>query len=221
MTPARYRKLRRVLDRRQPDLTLLTENVHKSHNISAILRTADAVGIYEAHAISEGGEFPRHHMASAGSRKWVEICTHRDLGSALRHLRSAGHQILAAHFSDTSVDFREIDYTGPTAILLGSELWGVSREAAESADRHIVIPMQGMVASLNVSVATALILYEAQRQREAAGLYDETRLDPELYRQKLFEWCYPEVAEQLRKDGRPYPELDADGYLPPGGDTSA
>lgn len=220
MTPARYRKLRRVLDRRQPDLTLLTENVHKSHNISAILRTADAVGIYEAHAISEGGEVPRHHMASAGSRKWVEIRAHRDLGSALRHLRSAGHQILAAHFSDTAVDFRDIDYTGPTAILLGSELWGVSREAADSADQHIVIPMEGMVGSLNVSVATALILYEAQRQRQAAGLYEQSRLDPELHRQKLFEWCYPEVAVQLRREGRPYPELDEEGYLPAGSDSA-
>lgn len=221
MTPARYRKLRRVLDRRQPDLTLLTENVHKSHNISAILRTADAVGIYEAHAISEGGEVPRHHMSSAGSRKWVEVRAHRDLASALRHLRSTGHQILAAHFSDNSVDFREVDYTVPTAILFGSELWGVSDRAADEADRHIVIPMEGMVASLNVSVATALILYEAQRQRQAAGLYDECRLDPALYRRKLFEWCYPEVADQLRRDGRPYPELDENGYLPAGGAASS
>ena len=155
-------------------------------------------------------------MASAGSRKWVEIRAHRDLASALRHLRGSGHQVLAAHFSDTAVDFREVDYTRPTAILLGSELWGVSTGAAEGSDQHIVIPMEGMVASLNVSVATALILYEAQRQRQEAGLYGERRLSPDVYERKLFEWCYPEVAVQLRRDGRPYPELDEDGYLPAG-----
>ncbi len=213
MTPERFRKLANVLDRRQPDLTLLTENVHKTHNLSAILRTADAVGLYEIHAISPGGEVHRHHMVSGGSRKWVRVRVHSDLEVACQTLRRRGHQLLAAHFSATQVDYRSVDYTVPTAVILGSELYGVSNTAARTADRHIFIPMQGMVASLNVSVAAALILFEAQRQREAVGMYQGPRLDPDTYRQTLFEWAYPEVAEICRRQGRPYPALGPQGDI--------
>jgi tRNA (guanosine-2'-O-)-methyltransferase len=85
--------------------------------------------------------------------------------------------------------------------------------AAALADEHVVIPMRGMVDSLNVSVANALILYEAARQREAAGLYDYSRLDPDEYAYTLFEWCYPDIARRCREQRVPYPKLDSDGYF--------
>lgn len=214
MTPERFRKLKGVLDRRQPDLTVLTENVHKPHNLSAILRSCDAAGVFEAHAVAGGETLTAHHMSAAGSTKWVPFRSHSDLASAVAALRGSGHRLVAAHFSDEAVDFRGIDYTQPTAVVLGSELVGVSVEAAAAVDSHLVIPMHGMVASLNVSVAAALILYEAERQRETAGLYSAgARLEPGLYRRRLFEWAYPEIAETCRQRGEPYPELDEDGYL--------
>lgn len=213
MTPERFAKLKAVLDRRQPDLTVLAEDVHKSHNISAILRTCDAVGIAELHAVSPGGEFARHRMISGGSRKWVRTRQHVDISSAIDHLHSFNYQIVAAHFSADAEDYRSLDFTRPTALLLGAELMGVSDEAAALADRRLFVPMRGLVESLNVSVAAAVILYEAARQREAAGLYDRCRLDPVTYREILFEWCYPAAARHCRTKGIAYPELDTGGFM--------
>lgn len=213
MTPERFARIKAVLARRQPDLTVLMENVHKPHNLSAILRSCDAVGVLEAHAVAETPEVAKHHQTAGGSSRWLRIRSHADIRSAVATLRNRGMQVLAAHFSPRAVDFREVDYTRPSAILLGAELTGVSADAARLADGHVLIPMLGHVASLNVSVAAAVILYEAQRQRAAAGLYERCRLATADYQQLLFEWCYPEVAALCRRQNRPYPGLDEQGYL--------
>ena len=115
--------------------------------------------------------------------------------------------MLAAHLSQGAVDYREADYTRPVALLMGAELYGVSEDGLEAADQHVVIPMRGLVQSLTVSVATALLLFEAQRQRTAAGLYDALRLPPQQFHERLFEWGDPREAAVLRRSGRPYPAL--------------
>jgi len=211
VTPERYRRLRAVLDKRQPDLTVLMENVHKPHNFSAILRTADAVGVFEAHAVNPTGGVPTFHDTSGGSEKWVYLRVHPNIEEAIAHLKERGFIVYAANLSDRALDYREVDYTRPSAVLLGAEKWGVSARAAELADADVIIPMMGMVQSLNVSVAAAVILFEAQRQRFEAGFYDRPRLDPETYRRTLFEWAYPREAEVYRRQGLPYPELDDGG----------
>ncbi|EHB9087072.1 tRNA (guanosine(18)-2'-O)-methyltransferase TrmH, partial [Salmonella enterica subsp. enterica serovar Enteritidis] len=163
MNPKRYARICEMLARRQPDLTVCMEQVHKPHNVSAIIRTADAVGVHEVHAIWPGSRMRTMASAAAGSNSWVQVKTHRTIGDAVAHLKGRGMQILATHLSDKAVDFREIDYTRPTCILMGQEKTGITQEALDLADRDIIIPMIGMVQSLNVSVASALILYEAQR----------------------------------------------------------
>lgn len=214
MNPARFARLKAVLARRQPDLTVLMERVHKPHNLSAVLRSCDAVGVLEAHAVpAEDERLQPHAAVSAGAAKWVPLTVHDDTPAAVRHLRGRGFQLLAAHPADDAVDYREIDMTRPTCIVVGAELSGISETALELADHHVVLPMEGMVRSLNVSVAGALVLYEAQRQRQAAGLYDTIRLDDEAYRRRLFEWAYPKLARACRLEGRPYPALADDGRL--------
>ncbi len=213
MTPERFQKLKEVLARRQPDLTVLAADVHKPHNISAIVRTCDAVGIHDVHAVSPSGEFRHHRMASGGSRHWVGLTLHETLTGAISTLRGSGWHLVAAHPDDAARDFREIDYTRKTAIVLGSELEGLKQEAIDAADETIKVPMAGMVESLNVSVAAALILYEAQRQRNDANMYDASRLDTETFERTLFEWAYPEIAERLQRLGQAYPALSEDGEL--------
>lgn len=213
VTPDRFQRLCATLDRRQPDLTVLLDNVHKAHNLSAILRTCDATGVLEAHAVTDRISLRAHHDVSSGSGKWVNIRTHPDLDTAVQTLRAQGMQLLAAHLSEDAVDFRSIDYTRPTAIVLGAELEGVSAQALACADRHVVVPMYGLVASLNVSVAAAVILFEAQRQRHNAGLYEHRRLDEAIYERLLFEWAYPELAAFYRRKGVSYPRLSADGEV--------
>ena len=214
MRPERFRRLAQVLARRQPDLTILMEKVNKSHNFSAILRNCDAVGVLEVHAVPPSSGLELHHATSAGTRKWIRVRHHATVEAAVTHLREAGFHVLAAHPSEGAHDYRDVDLTRPTAIMMGAELHGVSEEGLALAHAHVALPMMGMVHSLNVSVATALLLYEAMRQRQAAGMYDDgPRLGRDAYRRTLFEWAYPLLADRYRREGRAYPELDEDGTI--------
>lgn len=213
-TRRRLERIRAVLDRRQPDLTVVLEGVHKPHNFSAVLRSCDSVGVFEAHAVTPAGAKPELNEAvTSGTGKWLRARWHPAIGPVLDELRGRGFQLLAAHPGEGAIDFRAADYTRPTAILLGQERDGLTAGALACADLRVAIPMAGMAASLNVSVAAALILFEAQRQRAAAGLYERRRLDDATYRRMLFEWAFPVLAERCRRHGVAYPEVAEDGSL--------
>ncbi len=204
-----------MLATRQPDLTVCLEQVHKPHNVSAIIRTADAVGVHQVHAVWPTTRMRTLVSSAAGSNSWVSVKTHRTIGDAVGHLKTQGMQILATNLSARAVDFREVDYTRPTCVLLGQEKTGITEEALALADQDIVIPMIGMVQSLNVSVASALILYEAQRQRQNAGLYrrDNSMLDEEEQQRLLFEGGYPVLANVAKRKGLPRPQIDEQGQV--------
>lgn len=212
MTPERFERLKSILARRQRDLTVLMDRVHKPHNFAAVLRTCDAVGVRRAHIVPSPDYRARHRTAMGASR-YVPVVRHASLAAAMDHLRGEGMQVLAAHPDDHAVDFRSVDYTRPTALLLGTELEGLTVEALDAADRLVVVPMEGAVASLNVSVAAAVVLYEAQRQRAAIGRYDAPLADTDETRRTLFEWSYPRIADLCRRRGVPYPPLDGEGAI--------
>ena len=211
MNPDRFERIKRVLARRQPDLTVLMEHVNKTHNLSAIVRNGDAVGVLEVHAVypEKGPDVSPH--ASAGTSKWIEIRRHPSVEASVRHLRDNGFLLLAAHPSAEATDYREVDYTRKVAVMVGAELDGLSPKGLALADEAVAIPMAGMVRSLNVSVATALILFEAFRQREAAGMYEASRLSPDRFEKVLFEWCHPELADFFERNDLPYPPLSDEG----------
>lgn len=212
MSPERYTRIREMLARRQTDLTVCMEMVHKPHNVSAVVRSCDAVGIHRVHAVWD--EKTRLMNGTAmGSQIWVKADTHSSIGDAVSELKQQNMQVLVTNLCDTSVDFREIDYTKPTAILLGQEKDGATQEAIDLADQSIVIPMNGMVQSLNVSVAAAIVLYEAQRQREAAGMYDKQTLPESECQRILFEGGHPVLCKQAKRKGLPYPRIDEDGQI--------
>ena len=213
MTPERWQRINELLDKRQPDLTICMEEVHKTHNLSAIIRTADAVGIHNIHAIYTKSTRWLSGGRASGSQKWVKITEQANINSAIEDCRKQGMQIIATHLSDKTKDFREIDYTQPTAIILGQEHQGISDEALAMADEHISVPMYGMVESLNVSVAGALIMYEAQRQRLLAGMYDQPRLSDKSRQQIQFEGGHPIYAELCIRTHTPYPKLDTQGQI--------
>ncbi len=214
MTQRRYRRVQEVLRFRQPDLTLLAEDVHKPHNLSAMLRTADAVGVDRVHATHPTGGLPTFSATSASAERWVELVVHPSLDAALAAVRAQGMKVYAAHFAADAVDFREVDYTVPTCVLFGNERDGVSPAAAAAADARIVIPMLGMVPSLNVSVASALVMFEAQRQRRAAGAYGAPRLTAAERDARAVAWLFPREAARLRAAGLPLPSLTPEGELP-------
>lgn len=213
MTPRRYATLRAILDRRQADLTVLMDNVNKLHNVSAVMRTCDAVGIGTLHAVSNKQRFRASPSSSGGTRRYVDVVTHPSYDDAFATLRDQGLRIYAADLTPEAVDFRSVDFTQPTAILLGAEKYGVSDESTERVDGVITIPIVGAVESLNVSVAAAVILFEAQRQRQEAGLYDRVQLDEPIRQRLLFEWGYRRLATTYQKKGWPYPRIGEEGQL--------
>ncbi len=214
MTPERLKRITNMLKHRQPDLTVCMEQVHKPHNLAAVVRTCDAVGVNNVHAVWSTRHTKVSGSTATGSQNWVKVHSHDDIQAAVKELKAQGMQILATNLSDKAVDFREIDYTKPTAILMGQEKFGISEEALALADQDIIIPMVGMVQSLNVSVATATILYEAQRQRENAGMYaGECQLPAEEQHRILFEGGHPIYAQACRRKGLAYPPLDEEGQI--------
>ena len=213
MTPERLERINTMLDKRQPDLTVCMEGVHKTHNLAAVVRTCDAIGVSDVHAVWKSEETEVRGGSAAGSQNWIDVHNHFKTIDAINALKAQGMQILVTNLSDTAVDFREIDYTKPTAIILGQEKFGASKTALELADQDIVIPMVGMVQSLNVSVACSVVLYEAQRQRQIAGMYDLPRLSAERRQRTLFEGGHPIFAEACQRKGLPYPEINDEGQI--------
>ena len=212
MSPERYARIRDFLSLRQPSLTLCLEQLHKPHNVSAIVRSCDAVGVYEVHAVWDKKPDIRKSTAM-GSENWVYTKEHLCIGDAVSHLKTQKMQVLITNLSENAVDFRDIDYNLPTAIILGQEKHGATQEAIAAADQDIIIPMVGMVQSLNVSVAAALILYEAQRQRQLAGMYNIQQLTEKACQKMLFEGGFPKLREVCDRKGLPYPHIDTNGHI--------
>ena len=214
MTPQRFEKIKKVLAKRQPDITIVLDKVHKPHNLAAIIRSCDAVGVGDIIGISSNKKKININLKSAsGSNNWIKFQIHESIKTLPKILKEKNMKIFIANNSDKSTDFRNVNFTEPCAIILGSELSGVSDEATSFSNQEIMIPMYGMVESLNVSVASAIILYEIQRQRKEAGLYNHLRLTNNEYKQLLFEFSYPEVAKIYKNKGKKYPPLDSDGHI--------
>ncbi|MFL0799379.1 MAG: tRNA (guanosine(18)-2'-O)-methyltransferase TrmH [Agarilytica sp.] len=213
MTPERFNRISTVLRKRQPDLTVITDEVHKPRNLAAIVRNCDAVGIDEVHAVVPATGFQIYSGTSASAEKWVDVNYYEDVNAPIRNLKAKGFQLVTANLSADALDYRSIDYTQPTALLMGAEVKGVSADAAKAADHQVVLPMLGMVESYNVSVASALILAEAQTQREKAGLYERNRLPKARYDLLFFRWAHPVLAKFCDDNDIPYPPVREDGEV--------
>ena len=186
-TPERKQRMREVLEHRQPDLTLVLANIHDPHNVSAIYRSCDAFGVQAVHLYYTNTAFPvLSGKSSASARKWVESVRHADAESLRAGL--AGMQILATMCAPSAKPLREWDFTRPTAIIMGNEHSGVDESLLPLASGQLYIPMHGMIQSFNVSVAAAIILAEAARQREDAGMYATPRFAADELDAKLSNW---------------------------------
>ncbi|MCB2205913.1 RNA methyltransferase [bacterium] len=193
ITERRKKRLESVLRRRQTGLTIVIENVWDPHNVSAILRSADAVGIrtvYLLYTIEKAPNLKRHgKQSSASAKKWLNFRVFDDTEKCFEALREEGFRIYASHLTKHAIGLHDIDFSQKTAIILGNEHRGVSEEACALSDGVYFIPMMGMVESLNVSVAAAVSLYEALRQRNEAGLYDAPQLGEHGVQETLIEWA--------------------------------
>ena len=175
----RSEKIYACVSRRQPSLSIVLENVHDPHNVSAVLRSCDAVGVMDVHLVYHSGQsFPElGEKSSASARKWVLTHKHSSIDECYEYLRKQGKKILTTGMSNEARSLYAIDFTEPIAIVFGNEHTGVSEEAILKADGNMLIPQVGMIQSLNISVACAVTLYEAFRQRSLNGMYDSIQMD--------------------------------------------
>ncbi len=183
-TDRRLAKIERVLRHRQPDLTVVMENIHDPHNVSAMLRSCDAAGVMEVQLVYTDEEFPEiGKKSSASAKKWIERRKFESTAACYAKLRKEGFLVYATRVDERARLLYEFDLSQRIAFVFGNEHRGVSEEAAEKADETVKVPMFGMIESLNVSVACAVILFETVRQRLAAGHYANAKLpDTELKR---------------------------------------
>lgn len=194
MTPQRKERLLAVLSKRQNDITVVLENVFDPHNISAVMRTCDAVGIQDIFILNT--KIPRHKKwgakSSSSAAKWLTIHQYTDAEECFTELRKRYAKILTTHLSSDAVSLHEIDFTESIALVFGNEHAGVSDEIRAMADGNFIIPQVGIIQSLNISVACAVTLYEAMRQKKIAGHFVQQKLKGEVLDNLLQEWGFNE-----------------------------
>jgi len=189
----RIDRIDNILLHRQPNFQLFLDNVHNSQNLSAILRSCDGAGVLDLYySNSENRDLRIHKTITQGAHHWVNRTrvSSEERCDFLKEKQKEGFQVVVTHVADDAVLFREVNYTKPTVIVMGNEADGVSEELIVLADQEVIIPMMGMVQSLNVSVAAALLLYEAQRQLENAGRYNSPQLSKEQREKIRNDWLY-------------------------------
>ncbi|HEX5024182.1 MAG TPA: RNA methyltransferase [Agriterribacter sp.] len=192
MTPERRDRLLQVLNKRQNNLAVVLENVFDPHNISAVMRSCDAVGIQDVYVLNS--KIPRHKKwgakSSSSAAKWLTIHQFDDPKSCFDEIRQKYQTILTTHLSADAVDIYGVDFTQSLALVFGNEHSGVSEEIREMADGNFLIPQVGIIKSLNISVACAVTIYEAYRQKKLAGHYDQRNLPESRFNQLLGEWGF-------------------------------
>ncbi len=205
MTPERSEKLLKVLSKRQANLTVVLENVQDPHNASAVMRTCDAVGIQEVYILTT--KIPRHkkwgYRSSSSALKWLTIHEFDHLEECVAALRKKFSTILTTHLSSDAVNLHDINFTESIALVFGNEHAGVTEEFRALADGNFIIPQMGIIQSLNISVACAVSIYEAMRQKMNAGHYNQASLPKEQMDTLLTQWGFeteePEVYKVFKE----------------------
>lgn len=194
MTPERYQRLTDVLHKRQADLTVVLENVFDPHNISAVMRTCDAVGIQDIFILNT--KIPPHKKwgakSSSSAARWLSIHQFTDAAECFNALRQQYKKVYTTHLSTDTIGLHALNLTEPVALVFGNEHSGVSDEIIAMADGNFIIPQVGIIKSLNISVACAVTLYEAFRQKTIAGHYDNVKLEGDKLQGLRNEWGFLE-----------------------------
>lgn len=194
MTTQRYNRLTSVLNHRQPDLTVVLENVFDPHNVSAAMRTCDAVGIQDVYILNN--RIPPHkkwgYRSSSTAAEWLTVHQFTDAESCFNEIRRKYKKIYTSFLGDKSSALYEMNLTESIALVFGNETFGISDDIRKYSDGDFIIPQVGIIKSLNISVACAVTLYEAFRQKNEKGHYETSRLPEKEIQSLKQKWRLPE-----------------------------
>lgn len=166
LTPERLATIDRVVKGRTYNAVLVLEDIYDRGNASAVFRSAEAMGYGQVHMIELGEKVKESQRTTAGADKWLEIKRWKSTHACVEELKAQGKQIIVTHLDSTSVPIDAIDFSKPTALVLGNEKTGVSPEMIKAADHRVILPMKGFVQSFNISVAGALSCWHMMKDRE-------------------------------------------------------
>lgn len=169
--------IRDVVSKRQLDLCVVLENVHDDHNIGAVLRTCDAIGIQELYILNTEEQVKKRFVkvgkrTSAGTRKYLSVQYFNDPKACFSHIKSKYDRILGTGLGEKSVSLYSLDLTSSAAFVFGNEKTGITPATQSFIEENFIIPMNGFAQSLNISVACAISLYECYRQRNEKAMYE-------------------------------------------------
>lgn len=190
MNDTRYNKLQFALEKRQPDLTVVLENVFDPHNVAAVMRTCDSVGIKEIFVIQT--QVPTYknwgRKSSSGAIKWLQVHYFDTVAECLQEVKKRYDKVYTTHLAENSKSLYQLNLTERVALVFGNERSGCSNEMIKFADGNFIIPQVGIIESLNISVACAISIYEAFRQKTAAGHYENPKIHGEEKVELLRHW---------------------------------
>jgi tRNA (guanosine-2'-O-)-methyltransferase len=167
--PKRLIRAEAVLAARRRGIAIVLEDTHDPHNVSAVLRTCEALGVQDVHIVSESGE-PMHvnKDVAIGAHRWLTLHRHDGAETALRALRDLGYRVFVSQLTPDAVPLPELPRDARAAYVFGNEHAGISPAWTEHADARFVIPTSGFTGSLNLSVAAALTVYDRLLARSSA-----------------------------------------------------
>ncbi len=195
-TPDRRARVRAMLRRRLGSIVVAAEAIHRRHNTSAILRSAEAFGVHEVHLVTAG--FKPSRGAARGAERWLDIHPHPTVDACIDELKGRGFAVWVADLDPEALAPAAVPLDRPLAVLFGAELTGVSPAARARADGVVSVPMHGLTESLNVAAAAAVTLHVLTERRRAL-LPEGQPGDLPVERQEAFFQAWLEREEAMRR----------------------
>jgi tRNA (guanosine-2'-O-)-methyltransferase len=212
MTERRMQRIEAVVAGRTRTVVPVVEGLVNTGNVSAVMRSAEALGYQQMHVVTTGGKYKTSERTSQGADKWLDVGRWDGPEACAEHLHKAGYRIVATHLDETAVPIGELDFTRPTALVFGNERDGVSDAMLEAADRRCIIPSSGFTESFYISVAAALALYHAREdRRQRQGHHADLTPDEQATLQARFCMLSVTEAEQILSRALAEGTLRADG----------
>ena len=199
LTPERLNKIERVVEKRSDYFVPVLEDLYDRGNVSAVMRSSEAFGFYKMHIIQSSEAFKESKRVTQGADKWLDVYKWMNTKDCITNLKEEGYKVYSTSLSDDAVSFMDLDFSQKTAVVLGNEKEGVSKEALSLSDGNVLLPMEGFTQSFNISVAAALCFQAAKIKNPTLIDNEEQKRLKALYFLKTLDWPTSVLNETLSR----------------------